>query len=99
MIWKLFQAVIEAGIIAPLVNLLQTAEFDIKKEAAWAISNATSGGNHDQVKYVSATLIFIWFTMIVQIAYNLLYVLLEGSLLVKVASSHCAISSFAPIQE
>ena len=46
------QAVIEANIIAPLVNLLQTAEFDIKKEAAWAISNATSGGYHDQIKCV-----------------------------------------------
>lgn len=42
---------IEAGLIAPLVTLLQTAEFEIKKEAAWAISNATSGGTHDQIKY------------------------------------------------
>ena len=45
------QAVVEAGLIAPLVNLLQNAEFDIKKEAAWAISNATSGGTHEQIKY------------------------------------------------
>lgn len=45
-----FQAVIAADIIGPLVHLLQTAEFDIKKEAAWAISNATSGGTHDQIK-------------------------------------------------
>jgi hypothetical protein len=29
------QAVIEAGLIAPLVSLLQNAEFEIKKEAAW----------------------------------------------------------------
>jgi hypothetical protein len=47
------QAVINANIIAPLVQLLQTAEFDIKKEAAWAISNATSGGTHDQIKYAN----------------------------------------------
>uniref|UniRef100_A0A0D9UZ59 Importin subunit alpha n=1 Tax=Leersia perrieri TaxID=77586 RepID=A0A0D9UZ59_9ORYZ len=46
------QAVVNAGVISPLVNLLQTAEFDIKKEAAWAISNATSGGTHDQIKYL-----------------------------------------------
>ncbi|CAL9096280.1 unnamed protein product [Musa textilis] len=46
------QAVIAAGIVAPLVHLLQTAEFDIKKEAAWAISNATSGGSHDQIKFL-----------------------------------------------
>ncbi|KAF1895462.1 hypothetical protein Lal_00044112 [Lupinus albus] len=46
------QVVIESGLIAPLVNLLQNAEFDIKKEAAWAISNATSGGTHEQIKYL-----------------------------------------------
>ncbi|KAL3505666.1 hypothetical protein ACH5RR_031048 [Cinchona calisaya] len=46
------QAVIDAQLIAPMVNLLQTAEFDIKKEAAWAISNATSGGTHEQIKYL-----------------------------------------------
>jgi hypothetical protein len=29
------QAVIEAGLIAPLVSLLRNAELEIKKEAAW----------------------------------------------------------------
>lgn len=43
---------IEANIIPPMVDLLQTAEFDIKKEAAWAISNATSGGTAEQIKYL-----------------------------------------------
>lgn len=47
------QAIIEAGIIGPLVQLLLGAEFEIKKEAAWAISNATSGGNHEQIKYIN----------------------------------------------
>lgn len=42
----------DAGLIGPLVNLLQNAEFEIKKEAAWAISNATSGGTPEQIKYV-----------------------------------------------
>ncbi|XP_057508732.1 importin subunit alpha-like [Actinidia eriantha] len=46
------QAVFDAGIIAPLVQLLQNAEFDIKKEASWAISNATSGGTHEQIKFL-----------------------------------------------
>ena len=46
------QAVIEAGVIQPLVWLLERAEFDIKKEAAWAISNATSGGTPDQIKFL-----------------------------------------------
>ena len=35
-----------------MVNLLATAEFDIKKEAAWAVSNATSGGSAEQVRYL-----------------------------------------------
>ncbi|XP_022754991.1 uncharacterized protein LOC111303176 [Durio zibethinus] len=39
----LLLAVIEAIIIVPLVRLLQTDEFDIKKDAACAISNVTSG--------------------------------------------------------
>ncbi|KEH41662.1 importin subunit alpha [Medicago truncatula] len=46
------QAVIEAKIFGPLVNLLQNAKFDIKKEAARAISNATSGGSHEQIKFL-----------------------------------------------
>ncbi|CAD6216609.1 unnamed protein product [Miscanthus lutarioriparius] len=37
------QAVIDADIITPLIVLLRTSETDIKKEAAWAISNAASG--------------------------------------------------------
>ena len=46
------QTVVDAGIVPPLVHLLATAEFDIKKEAAWAISNATSGGTNEQIKYL-----------------------------------------------
>ncbi|KAK2437704.1 importin subunit alpha-2 [Trifolium repens] len=53
LIWSIEpEAVIEAGLIAPLVSLLQNAEFEIKKEAAWAITNATSGGIHEQIKYL-----------------------------------------------
>jgi Armadillo/beta-catenin-like repeat len=56
------QAVINTGIVHPLAVLLHTAEFDIKKEAAWAISNATSGGTSEQIKYAFKhyhTVIFI----------------------------------------
>ncbi|KAL3843551.1 hypothetical protein ACJIZ3_000954 [Penstemon smallii] len=47
------QAVIQANIILPLVQLLQHAEFEIKKEAAWAISNATSGGSQEQIRFLA----------------------------------------------
>ncbi|KAA3472567.1 Armadillo [Gossypium australe] len=46
------QAIIEANIIAPLVHLHQNAEFDIRVQAARAISNATSGGTHDQIRFL-----------------------------------------------
>ena len=46
------QAVIEAGIIPHLVDILQNSEFKTRKEAAWAISNATSGGSPEQIKLV-----------------------------------------------
>jgi len=31
---------------------LKNADFDIKKEAAWALSNATSGGSAEQIRYL-----------------------------------------------
>jgi importin subunit alpha-1 len=46
------QAAIDANIFPPLIDLLANAEFDIKKEAAWALSNATSGGTAAQIKYL-----------------------------------------------
>ncbi|MCH1923098.1 hypothetical protein L9G15_27180, partial [Shewanella sp. A3A] len=47
------QAVIDAGIIPPLINLLSNGDFKTRKEACWAISNATSGGlqKPDQIRY------------------------------------------------
>jgi hypothetical protein len=47
------QDVIEAGLFGPLVHLLRnSANFDVKKEAAWAISNATSLGLPKQIHYL-----------------------------------------------
>ena len=34
------------------MQLLTNAEFDIRKEAAWAISNATSGGSQEQIRFL-----------------------------------------------
>jgi len=36
------QAVVDANIIPPLINILSNADFKTRKEACWAISNATS---------------------------------------------------------
>ena len=44
---------IDANIIPMLVEILSKAEFKTRKEAAWAITNATSGGTAEQIKLVS----------------------------------------------
>ena len=44
------QAVIDSNIIPMLVEILSKAEFKTRKEAAWAITNATSGGTAEQIK-------------------------------------------------
>ena len=45
------QAVIDAQIFPSILSLLSNAEFNIKKEALWAIANATSRGTDEQKKY------------------------------------------------
>ncbi|KAK2973672.1 hypothetical protein RJ640_000200 [Escallonia rubra] len=45
------QAVIDARIVIVLVQLLTNAEFEIKREAACAMSNAISGGTYEQLGY------------------------------------------------
>ena len=47
------QSVIDANIIPMLVEILSKAEFKTRKEAAWAITNATSGGTAEQIKLVN----------------------------------------------
>ncbi|CAO2192488.1 unnamed protein product [Urochloa humidicola] len=46
------QSVINENMIGPLVHLMQTAEFGVRYEAAWAIANAASGGTDNQKKYL-----------------------------------------------
>ena len=46
---------INGDIIGPLVHLMGTAEFYVKKEAAYAIANAACGGTHDQIKYTNSS--------------------------------------------
>ena len=44
------QAVIDANIFPVLIDIQSKAEFKTRKEAAWAITNATSGGTAEQVR-------------------------------------------------
>ncbi len=46
------ELVLVANLVPTLVHLMKTAEFDIKKEACWALSNATSGGKPQHVQYL-----------------------------------------------
>lgn len=46
--------VIDANLLPPLINILQVAEFRTRKEAAWAITNATSGGSAEQIRLDSS---------------------------------------------
>jgi hypothetical protein len=56
----MLQVIIDAGLIAPMVNLYQNAEFDLKNEIVWALYNATCGATNEQIKYVKLFLIVIF---------------------------------------
>ena len=46
------QSVVDANVIPPLVNLLNSAEFDIRKEAAWAIERDVEADAAEQIEYL-----------------------------------------------
>ena len=46
------QAVIDGNIFPVLIEILRKAEYKTRKEAAWAITNATSGGTPAQIRYL-----------------------------------------------
>ena len=46
--------VIDANIFPSLIEILSKAEYKTRKEAAWAVTNATSGGSAEQVHYLVA---------------------------------------------
>lgn len=48
------QLVIDQGLIPLLIEVLTTCDFKTRKEAAWAISNATSGGSDMQINTIVA---------------------------------------------
>ena len=49
---KQIDSVINSNIFPSLIKLLDKAPCEIRKEAAWAITNATSGGNKKQIEYL-----------------------------------------------
>lgn len=46
------QAVLETNIFPLLIDILRQGDFKTRKEAAWAITNATSSGTAEQIKYL-----------------------------------------------
>lgn len=52
------QTVIDANIFPVLIDILQKAEFRTRKEAAWAITNATSGGTPEQIRFDRQTTVY-----------------------------------------
>lgn len=45
------QMVIDQGIVPLLIEILGHADFKTRKEAAWAVTNALSGGTPEQIQY------------------------------------------------
>ena len=48
----ILQAVIDANVFPMLIDIMGKAEFKTRKEAAWAITNAASGGTSDQIRFL-----------------------------------------------
>ena len=48
---------IDANIFPVLIEIQSKAEFKTRKEAAWAITNATSGGTPEQIRWVWGSLL------------------------------------------
>jgi hypothetical protein len=76
----MLQVIIDAGLIAPMVNLYQNAEFDLKNEIVWALYNATCGATNEQIKYVKLFLIVI-FVLCFMLAASKVFVLTYQMLL------------------
>ena len=46
------QTVIDAGCLQPLIDILVKGDFKAQKEAAWAVTNLTSGGSVQQIVHL-----------------------------------------------
>ena len=61
LIIKIFttKAVFDANIFPKLIEILAKGENKTKKEAAWAVVNATSSGTPDQIRFFFIFILFI----------------------------------------
>jgi len=48
----LLQTVFDANMFPVLIDIMKASDFKTRKEAAWALVNATSGGSPDQIRYL-----------------------------------------------
>ena len=46
------QTLLDSGVLPILLDIMNTAEYKIRKEAVWAVCNAISGGTPEQVRSV-----------------------------------------------
>lgn len=56
----LFKAVFDANIFPKLIEILAKGETKTKKEAAWAVVNATSSGTPEQIRYINLIIIIVF---------------------------------------
>ena len=49
--------VIDAGCLMPLIDILIKGDFKAQKEAAWAVTNLTSGGTVQQIVHLCGEVI------------------------------------------
>ncbi|KAG8238910.1 hypothetical protein J437_LFUL000747 [Ladona fulva] len=98
-------AVIDANIFPILIDVLLKAEFKTRKESAWAITNATSGGTADQIRYLVqlgcipplCELLTVMDAKVLQVALNgLEHILRSGD---QEAKAHSGVNPYAVLIE
>ena len=95
------QSVIDANIIPALIDVMGRAEFKTRKEAAWAITNAVSGGSADQIRFLVdqgcipplCNLLTVMDGKIVQVALNGLEHILRAGL--QESKQHSGVNIYA----
>lgn len=50
------QEIIRESVIPAIMDLILSADYDVKREACWALANAASGGTPQQVESIESTL-------------------------------------------